>query len=250
MYKNYIFIFLIALVFSAVDVMGQVTQNGWKEERQIYQKVYDAKLVMDEQRSTTILQLAQTKPLIIALVFTRCTGVCSPFLLQLKENLQLIGKKNFNVLVISFDVRDSLKDMAMLAQIFDLKTNPQWTFAVTGAIDSLNNSIGFDPVWDAKRQQFEHDAIAVGVNTEGIITKKLIGMRNSKDLELLIKSSEGEFSPSYRLPGKSNLFSCFNYNPQTGKNMPGLGLLFILLPAVITFLLLVFINLLAKNYRT
>ncbi len=249
MCKDYVFIFLIALVFSTVNVTAQVTQNGWKEERQVYQKVFDAKLDIDEQRSATILQLAQTKPLIIAMVFTRCTGVCSPFLLQFKENLQMIEKKNFNVVVISFDTRDSLKDMAMLAQIFDLKTNPQWTFAVTDAIDSLSSSIGFDPVWDEKRQQFEHDAIAVGVNTEGIITKKLIGMRNSKDLELLIKSIEGAFSPSYRLPGKSNLFSCFNYNPQTGRNMPGLGLLFIAIPAVVTFLLVVVINLLTKNYR-
>ena len=127
--------------------------------------------------------------------------------------------------------------MMQLARWLNLENNKQWLFATTRDIEKLNLSVGFHPTWDSTRSQFDHDALLVGINKEGYITKKLIGLRNQNDLGLLISSVNDVFSPSYRLPGKNLLFSCFNYNPETGKNKPGLGLLFLTLPPVITLLI-------------
>jgi len=236
MFKNFIFSFLI-LVFIGVSIIQAQTPN-WSEEKNIYEKISDVQLKLINGENISLHQLAAQRPLIVALIFTRCTGVCSPLLFQLMENLQHTpsDKNNpYSVLVVSFDPLDSLKDMELMAQRIELQNNKDWQFAITDNIDQLNSSVGFNPVWNDEIKQFDHDALLVGVNSDGYITKKLIGLRNEKEIGLLNSSINNVFSPTYRLPTSSNLFSCFNYDPATGKNTPGLGLLFIALPAVISF---------------
>ncbi len=248
MFKNFIFPFLI-FVFASISIIQAQTPN-WSEETNIYDKVYDASLQLISGKNISLHQLAEKKPLIIALIFTKCTGVCNPLLFQLMENLQHnpSDKNNpYYVLVVSFDTLDALKDMELMARRIELQNNKDWQFAITDNISQLNASVGFNPIWDDNIQQFDHDALLVGVNSDGYITKKLIGLRNEKEIGLLIRSINNVFSPTYRLPNPNILFSCFNYDPRTGKNTPGLGLLFIALPAVISFSLVLGIRFLVKR---
>jgi len=246
MFKNSILTIIIISFCTITN--AQTISSDAKEESNIYEKIDDAPINIVGKGQLSLQELYSRKPLLLALIFTRCSGVCSPFLLQLKENLQLRTKDNsFNVLVMSFDPRDSIKDMGLLAQRFGLENNAQWSFAITDSITKLNQSISFYPVWDSIKNQYDHDALLVGINNEGYITKKLIGLRQGHDLDLLIASVNNIFSPTYRLPNKNMLFSCFNYDPKTGKNKLGLGLLFIVLPVVLTVLLLVFISYLVKR---
>lgn len=241
MFKNIVFACVIACI--SLQVFAQTGSESIKEESNIYEKIFDAPLLIEGASSLRFQELYSQKPLILALVFTRCSGICNPFLLRLKENLLTQSKDtSFNILVLSFDPRDSIQDMHLLAERFDLEKNKQWIFAVTDSIAQLNQSLGFFPIWDSIKQQYDHDALLVGINKEGYITKKLIGIRHGHDMDLLIASVNNIFSPTYRIPSKNSLFSCFNYDPKTGKNTPGLGLLFIALPAVITMLLLFSIN--------
>lgn len=245
MYKYFVFTILTLSFWALTQAQ---TTAAYKEETNIYKKIYNAPLKISEEESLALHQLCSQKPLLLALIFTRCTGVCNPFVLQLKENLQFREKgKDFNVLVLSFDPRDSLEDMQLLAQRYGLENDDQWLFGTTDAIDDLNESIGFLPVWDSVRKQYDHDAILVGINNEGYITKKLIGIRQRHDLDLLIASVNNIFSPTYRIPNKNILFSCFNYDPTTGKNKLGFGLLLIALPAVLTLLLLFSISLFVRK---
>lgn len=245
---KYFVLTILATTFWGITV-GQ-TEAAFKEETHIYEKIYNAPIKIDGEQLLELHQISAKKPLFLALIFTRCTGVCNPFIMQLKENLQLRKEvENFQVLVLSFDPRDSLKDMQRLAQRYDLENSEQWLFGTTDEIDLLNESIGFSPTWDPVRQQFDHDALLVGINTEGYITKKLIGIRQRQDLDLLIASVNNVFSPTYRIPNKNMLFSCFNYDPITGKNKFGLGMLFIALPAVLTVVLLITLSLLVRRKK-
>ncbi len=247
MFKSIVFTFLIFSLVFVTDVQSQNLSDEFKEESNIYEKVYDAPLKVGEEE-LDFSQLFARKPVLLALIFTRCAGICNPFLIQLKENLQFKSNtENFNVLVLSFDPRDSRDDMELLCTRLGLENNEQWIFATTGEIDQLTESVGFYPVWDSTRSQFDHDAMLVGINTEGYITKKLIGLRNKPDLAQMINSVNNVFSASYRLPGKSQLFSCFNYNPETGKNTPGLGLLVLTLPAVLTLFLVAGVSYFARR---
>ena len=69
-------------------------------------------------------------------------------------------------------------------------------FIFLSCIVKLNLLVGFNPSWDSIRSQYDHDALLVGINKEGYITKKLIGIRNKSDLELLTGSVNDDFSPS------------------------------------------------------
>lgn len=241
MYKNSFLTILIFGFFFSVN--AKVDSLGVKEESNIYEKIYNTPINVVGEKQLYLQELYSQKPMLLALVFTRCSGVCNPFLLQLKENIQLRTKDNsFNVLVLSFDPRDRVNDMNILAQRFGVDNNKQWIFGITDSILKLNQSINFNPVWDSISYQYDHDALLVGINNEGYITKKLIGLRQGHDFDLLIASVNNIFSPTYRIPNKNMLFSCFNYDPKTGENKLGLGLLFIALPAVLTVLLLVFIS--------
>lgn len=63
-----------------------------------------------------------------------------------------------------------------------------------------------------------------------------MGLRGQNELENLIKSINIMFVPTYRLPAFNLLFSCFNYNVETGKNKSDLGLLFITLPMILSII--------------
>lgn len=241
-------IFLIIAVGSCNLTNAQSLSGGIAEEVNIYQKLYNAPLVVSGKDQVSLNDLHSKKPLLLGLIFTRCSGVCNPFLMQLNDNLRLTANKSsVNVVIVSFDPEDDADDMVSLASRLGLETNEQWTFAVTDSIAQLNRSIGFYPLWDSVRNQYDHDALLVGINKEGYITKKLIGIRSPHDLEQLIASANNVFLPSYRLPGNSSLFSCFNYDPETGRNTPGPGLLFLALPAVTTVILLVAISFVVRN---
>ncbi len=222
------------------------------EEQGIYTKIYNAPLrVYGESKINRINQLYQQRPLLLAFVYTRCTGICNPFLLQLKETLELThSENNFQVLVVSFDSYDDTSTMHQAAIRFGLNNNPQWTFGVTDRIDSLNKSVQFAPAWDSIRSQFDHEALIVGINNQGYITKKLLGIRDIHDIKLMISSINNEFIPSYRLPGKNNLLSCFNYDPKTGKNTMAIGFFIIALPATITLIIILTIVLFTSKRKT
>jgi cytochrome oxidase Cu insertion factor (SCO1/SenC/PrrC family) len=250
MFKRIVISFIIGGFTFCTAAFSQASQVDLKEEANIYDKVLDASLITSQEIKLPLSQLYKEKPVLLALIFTRCAGICNPFLFQLKENLQFkINAGEFTVLVLSFDPRDTREDMLLLSEGLNLDNNEQWIFATTTDIEELNQSVGFNPVWDNARAQYDHDALLVGINKEGYITKKLIGLRNSQDLRLLISSVNDIFSPSYRLPNNNQLFSCFNYNPQTGKNTPGLGMLILALPAIITLLLVVGISYSARQKR-
>lgn len=240
-----LFVLVIALV-CAKDYSFAQTNDSWREEVNVYQPVFNAPLTLTSGEQISLYQLADNNPVIIALIFTRCSGICTPFLLRLKEDIRLAENAEnypYKILVVSFDPRDSLEDMKRMADNLELSKSSDWKFGVTDSILPLINSVAFEPIWSEEMQQFDHDALLVGVNSNGYISRKLLGMRDSRDLSMLIASVNNQFAPTFRLPGGNKLFSCFNYDPVTGKNTPGLGLLFILLPAVLSAALLIGIRL-------
>lgn len=252
MYPNHVFLCIALLILiGSPTAYSSPTSDTWKEETDIYQPVYDAPLCTSRQPSTIDLSARMhLKPSILALIFTRCTGVCNPLILELQENLKRNpAQRDHQVIVVSFDPRDTSEDMYRYAQRFDLADDPLWTFATTDSIIPLLSSLSFDPSWDPQRQQYDHDALLVGLNTEGIITKKLIGLRSAQDLSSLISSIHNIYAPTYRMPNPNMLFSCFNYDSKTGKNTPGLGLLFIALPALLTVAILLGLHYYTRSSR-
>lgn len=216
---------------------------NFSEESKLYTKIADIKL--NTTRGEVMLSDLYVKsPVILTLIFTRCVGICSPFLNSLSEDMDnLNAKENYKVLVISFDPLDEVSDMERMAKRYEREDDPQWVFAVTDNIAELNESIGFYPVWDSTRQQFDHDALLVGINGNGYIVRKLTGIRGPDALMGVIREINNEFVLSYPLPRENMIFSCFTYDPATGKKKPSLGLLILVLPGILTLLMIALLSL-------
>lgn len=231
------FFFFFALVaFSNVVLCNTDNAYSFSEERKLFTPIKNVEIRTAEGK-TNLSDLYDKSPIILVLVFTRCTGICSPLLSNVKENIrQQQTNEKYKVLVLSFDSRDSISDMLQLAKRYKLEHDKQWIFATTNQIGPLNISVGFNPIWDSTSQQFDHEALVVGVNGNGYITKKLNGLRASSDFHSLIKEINNEFVLSYPLPRKNMLFSCFTYDPATGKKKISIGMLVMLLPVVFTLL--------------
>lgn len=231
---------VLTLAFLSIVLYPLFAQdNGYNysEEEKLYKSIANIELNTLEGRRK-FSEIYDKSPVILAMIFTKCTGVCSPFMSTLSKSIKkLNSKENFKILVVSFDPTDSIADMKTYAEAFRLDKDAHWIFATTPDIDSLNSSIGFNPKWDEEKKQFDHDALLVGINGNGYIVKKLTGVRGPDELQLMIKEINNGFVLSYPLPRENMLFSCFTYDPKTGTKKPSLGLLILVLPVVMAVLI-------------
>ena len=179
--------------------------------------------------ATRLSAIGRGRPLLFTFVFTRCAGVCSPFLMSWRA---AATSRSFHRLVLSFDPRDTVDDMAATARHLGLDMNPDWTFAIAAPDDvrRLAETTGFWYDWDERRQQFDHPAMIAAVR-EGRIVRLLVGGTvSARRLDDVLREADGEFVASYPLPGRV-LFRCVNYDPRTGTFAVDWGFLLLLVPA-------------------
>lgn len=243
--------FLVCLIVLGLAAPAFSSNGAYdlSEEEGLYAPVADVTLRTSDAEMR-LSQLYARQPVMLALIFTRCTGICSPFMLELSENMRALDPGNkFRIVVVSFDPRDSNADMDRYARLFQMDQDERWIFATTDQIDELTSSVAFRTEWDSTRQQFEHEALLVAVNGNGYITRKMTGIRGRKDLASMLRTLEGEFIPSYPLPGQEGLLSCFTYDPVTGVRKPSYGLLVLVVPGLLTFLLVLWMGLASRRWR-
>lgn len=206
----------------------------FSEEKQIYTQVEDIELIT-LNGDFHISNFYEKTPLIVLPIFSRCSGVCYPLLQQLKNTLKTEHPtEKYRILVLSFDPHDSLQQLKQISTAYGLSENENWIFAISPEASNWLASIGFDSKWDSKKQQFDHDALIVGINQHGYIVKKMIGLDRTSDLKEMFKAIHNEFILSYPLPQSNTIFSCFNFNPITGKKSFSWGIAILILPALIT----------------
>lgn len=241
---------LIALCILTLNSnFAQTSGDQFTEEENIYTKVPDIQL-SSESGTFHLSDIYSQTPVIIAMVFTRCTGICSPFILQLNQHIKALNaKEKFKVLVVSFDPRDNIANMKEMSKRFRLEKDDQWIFATNQQIEALNNASSFHPIWDSATQQYDHDALLVGLNMNGYITKKLVGLRDQRALYSVIREINNDLVLAYPVPGKESFLSCFKYDPATGVRRPSYGLLILLLPAVLGVFALVLFSWRRKYYE-
>jgi cytochrome oxidase Cu insertion factor (SCO1/SenC/PrrC family) len=108
------------------------------------------------------------RPVFITLVFSRCAGICSPYLGLLKQTVEQVGSsgESYQMVVISFDSRDGPDDMMALAEHHELEADRGWTFAAPASREesaALCRSLDFDFRWDDERRQYNHPAVTVAL---------------------------------------------------------------------------------------
>jgi cytochrome oxidase Cu insertion factor (SCO1/SenC/PrrC family) len=189
------------------------------EERFLNAPLPNVRLTTAAGARTDVSSVAGGRPLLLALVFTRCAGVCSPFLASWRDADRWLSKTAaVSRLVVSFDPRDTAPDMAELARHLDLADDSTWTFAVAAPEDvrRLADAVGFWYDWDPSRGQFDHPAMLAAAR-HGRVVRLLVGTTvTSARVDALVREASGQFVPSYPLADRAR-FRCVQYDPRTGR---------------------------------
>ncbi len=160
------------------------------------------------------------KPTVIAIVYYRCPGICSPFMTSVAEvvqNSSLEIGKDYQILNISFDPTEgpmlSLANQNSYHMLVKKDFDPNgYRFFTTDSLNSrkLTEAVGFN----YKRQglDFVHTSAMIFVSDEGKITRYLHGTYFlPMDLKLaVVETAQGKSGPSM-----SRVLSyCYSYDPQ------------------------------------
>ena len=224
-----------AAVLLAAFAAAQPSEPGRPDEaRLLYRSVPDVRIrTAGGERS--LRALSAQRPLLVGLVFTRCAGVCSPFVGSLRTAVGRVGGagRDYSVLLLSFDPRDTADDMDALGQRHGLRAGDGWVLgtAAPQEVRALADAIGFWWRWDAGRAQFDHPALVAAVR-DGRLQRLLVGAQVAPPrLQEAVREAAGAFVGAYPLPGRV-LFRCFDYDPATGRLRLDWGLLVLGLPAL------------------
>jgi cytochrome oxidase Cu insertion factor (SCO1/SenC/PrrC family) len=222
------------------------------ESRLFGRKVPDIGLRYADGSRGRLSELWAERPVFVTLVFSRCAGICSPYLGLLKKTVEQVGSggERYQMLVISFDVRDRPTDMMALAKYHGLQADRGWSFAAPASQEELTalcQSLDFDFRWDEERQQYNHPAITVALRA-GKFVRLSVGEEISPGrFREMLADARGEFVPIYPAPGQRGaLFRCFDYDPERGFT-PNWGMLILILPGVAALTLAAGIFIVARS---
>lgn len=203
-----------------------------EEGRYVGRPVPDVVLLRQPQPDLRLSELWGQKPVLLTLIFSRCAGVCSPFLRSLKGAVAKVGGAgmDYQVVVGSFDARDTPTDMTEMAAALDLDRASGWTFAALSAEDAQRfaAATGFWYQWDETIKQYDHPAMLVAID-RGRVVRLLVGNAVSPmRFEEVADQLRGKLVSLYPLPGKV-IFRCFEYRPG-GELKIHWGMLILVLP--------------------
>ncbi|HET7205275.1 MAG TPA: SCO family protein [Terriglobales bacterium] len=165
------------------------------------------------------------QPMILNLVYYKCPMLCSEVLSGLTSALKPmkfdIGK-DFDVLTISFDPRETPQDATeskatWLKRYGRPDAEKGWHF-LTGpqeSIDALTNAAGFQYDYNEKSGQFAHATAILVLTPEGKIAQYYYGVEFSpKDLRLaMVQASQNKIGSLV----DQMLLYCYHYDPSVGR---------------------------------
>jgi len=212
------------------------------EDRYVYKEIPDIEIHTAGTVSTRLSTIWQSQPVLLTMIFTRCAGVCSPFLRSLRTAAADAGGlgRDYRIVVLSFDPNDTGADMLNLADSLGVKADPGWIFGVARAADvrRLATGSGFWFEWNPSLQQYDHPSLVVAID-RGRLVRMLAGADvPNASLREVVQELRGKFVASYALTGKV-AFRCFEYDPNSGRYTMDWGLLLMLVPAIFAVLTVV-----------
>jgi len=170
-------------------------------------------------------QYFRDKPVVLALVYYDCPGLCDLVLNGLSHTMQQISLNvgsDYQVVTVSFNPKESWQLAgAKKANYIEKYQRPGakegWHF-LTGqqdAIKKLTDAVGFRYHWDAAADQFAHASGIMVLTPEGRISRYFYGIQyKPRDFRLgLVEASDNKIGTT----ADQILLFCYHYDPSTGK---------------------------------
>jgi protein SCO1/2 len=195
-------------------------------QRLTQQLPLDAAFTDEHGQAVTLGQyFGGSKPVILAFVYYSCPMLCTQVMNGISSSLRALSfeaGKDFDVVLISFDTRDTPataleKKRTQLAYWKAENTASGWHFLTGDAatIRRVTSAAGFTYKWDERTQQFAHVSGVLVVTPEGRLSRYFYGIEYSpRDLRFaLVESSQGHIGS----PVDELLLYCFHYDPLSGR---------------------------------
>lgn len=209
-------------------------------------------LVKNKKDIFQISSFFSKTPIILVLVYYKCSMLCERVLLNLSKTLLSINKKNLNysVLIIGFDYNEKEEDVEnMLFRLKinkDFKIDNKWNFLILNdkiSSLSLTESLGFKYKYNKKINEYIHSAGIFILNSDMILTSIIWGLEFNEDeiFNFLNFSKQSFFSNSKYL-----LLNCFHY--EVDKERYGSHIIFFIKITIFLFIFL-FLFLLYKPFN-
>ncbi len=177
-------------------------------------------------QAVQLQQYFGSKPVILVLVYYQCPMLCSQVLNGFTGALNGIVKFNvgrdFNVVTVSFDPRDTAQNAADTKKRYMQRYRRPgaelgWHF-LTGRkdqIDALASAVGFRYAWDPEIQQYAHASGVMLLTPSGKVAQYYYGIEYvPRDIQLgLVEASKGKIG---NLVDQVLLY-CYHYDPTKAK---------------------------------
>jgi protein SCO1/2 len=165
------------------------------------------------------------RPVVMVFAYYECPMLCTLVVNGLAGALKVTSLepgKDFDVVVVSFDPRDTpAAARAKKATFLDRYGRAKSTEGVhflTGeqaSIQRLTKAAGFRYVWDDETKQFAHPSGIIVLTPDGRLARYLFGIEyGPRDLRFgIVEASDGKVGN----PADALLLYCYHYDPMTGK---------------------------------
>jgi protein SCO1/2 len=203
---------------------ADLDQRAGFDQRLGAQVPMDLRFRESDGQSRSLRQVANGKPMLLAMGYYRCPNLCDAVLHGLSHavaTLTLRPGQDFEVVFVSIDPREQPADAAasqrMLASAQPSAKVDQWHFLTGDETDirSLARAIGFRYFLDPRNDQYAHAAGVVVLSAEGRVTQYMFGVDYPpRSLRLaLVDASRGKLGSLV----DQLVLLCCGYDPSTGR---------------------------------
>lgn len=170
-------------------------------------------------------QYFHEKPVVLALVYYECPGLCDLVLNGLTHSMEQISLdlgRDFEVITVSFNPKETPQLAAVkkanYIQKYQRKGAEEGWHFLTGKEENINKlaeAVGFHYKYDPKTNQFAHASGIMVLTPEGKLSRYFYGIEyKPRDFRLgLVEASQNKIGS----PVDQLLLFCYHYDPTTGK---------------------------------
>ncbi|MGE0592206.1 MAG: SCO family protein [Vicinamibacterales bacterium] len=195
------------------------------EQRLDAQLPLDATFRDETGRTVRLGEYFGRKPVLLAFVYYNCPMLCMQVMNGISTTLSVtpfVPGEDFEVVLVSFDPRDTPADAAVKKQEHLEHWEAEGTAAgwhfLTGDEDQIRrvtDAAGFTYSWDERIEQYAHVSGVLVVTPQGRLSRYFYGIEYSaKEMRMaLVESGEGKIGSLV----DDILLYCYHYDPASGR---------------------------------
>jgi protein SCO1/2 len=209
------------------------------EGRVIYRALPDVPVRLVGGSTSSLSAFWRRQPVILVFVFTRCVGICMPLLSSLSETTSIVGGSGeaYQIVVLSFDSRDTPEQLARFARQIGVSPQPGWYFGTVEPhhLSQLVRATGFWYTPIQGSDQYDHPGMIVALRDGRIVRVHVGGTISPTQFRAILRDMRGDLVLSYPMPDSKLVFRCYRYDPRTGQVRWDWGMLALFGPPLLGF---------------